>query len=268
MALDNIFGRADKKKEIPQIEEWTWIEGYKGTNADMTCNGYQYRFHCPHEMPEDANIEVCESGFHFCKELRNVFGYYPIGQGNRFFKVKALVRTADVAKGGSGSIYHGFAMFDSDKYVAKSIIFYYELSPEEVFAGNAMVKGWSTEEKLLAMKTSIDYVKKERERSALASCGYSQAFTEWVVQNDKFDVAYAVGSQKDLSMDMKVLTILQDKGKKLDLLNKQFVISTAGLDRNDALNMQIKAYQDQLYQSAMAAIAPSVYPIAGDGKED
>ena len=31
-----------ENEEVINKEEWVWIEGYKGTSSDMTCNDYQY----------------------------------------------------------------------------------------------------------------------------------------------------------------------------------------------------------------------------------
>ena len=76
-------------------EEWIWVEGYKGTDKDMKCRDFQYGLGVQYDMPEDQEIQECESGFHLCLYLSDVFHYYEVGCGNRFFKVKALVRKVD-----------------------------------------------------------------------------------------------------------------------------------------------------------------------------
>lgn len=61
------------------------VKGYKATNQDMSCIGYQF------ELDKTFIIEgdpvPCEKGFHFCKELKNVFHYYPFNA--RFFEIEA-----------------------------------------------------------------------------------------------------------------------------------------------------------------------------------
>lgn len=50
------------------------IRGYKATNNDMTCIGYQFevggKFH------HDGDVIPCKSGFHFCTSIDDIFGYY------------------------------------------------------------------------------------------------------------------------------------------------------------------------------------------------
>lgn len=81
--------------EKTESEEWIWVDGYKGTKSDMTCNGYQYELGKRYVMPPDEDIVECASGFHLCLILNDVFDYYSIHNNNRFFKVKALVRKSD-----------------------------------------------------------------------------------------------------------------------------------------------------------------------------
>lgn len=62
------------------------IRGYKGVNSDMTCRGYEYELECTHIHKE--MIELCESGFHACFDLRDVGLYYEFHTPfNRFFEV-------------------------------------------------------------------------------------------------------------------------------------------------------------------------------------
>ena len=59
------------------------------------------------------------------------------------------------------------------------------------------------------MEHGIEYVKNIEHVNTLISLGYSEAFTQYLVDNGKYEKAYAVGTQQDLSMDMKVLMILK-----------------------------------------------------------
>lgn len=212
------------EEEARKAEEWIWVEGYKGTNKDMTCRDYQFELNKQFDMPEGADIEDCKSGFHFCKDLKDVFDYYSIGNGHRFFRVRALVRKKDYEEYGKekspasngNSYYYIFASLAPamrDKLAAKSIQFLYELTPDEVFAPlcnhDKELLTWTTEEKRLAMEQGINYVKHIERVNTLVSLGYSDAFATYLVDHSKYEKAYAVGTQTDLSMDMKVLMILK-----------------------------------------------------------
>lgn len=202
-------------------EEWIWVEGYKGTDANMTCRDYRFAMHEQFDIQEGVDIVDCESGFHFCRDLEDVFSYYKIGDGHRFFRVRALVRKADYENYGKPyetSHYPKMVFYippfgNRNKLAAKSIQFLYELTPDEVFSTfdkGADVHTWDTEKKALAMKHSLNYVRSIDRINELVALGYSEAFAEYIVLNTtKFDKAKAVGSQTDLSMDMKVLYILK-----------------------------------------------------------
>lgn len=186
----------DAAAETPKETEWIWIEGYKGMNKDMRCSDFQYEIGKRYDMPEDAMIEVCVSGFHFCRMLRSTFNYYALGGGNRFFKVRGLIKAEPY--------YHG------DKFAAKSIEILEEVSREELLAPFGADE-W--EEKYQDLLFTVGY------RSAyhvmccdkLAAYGYSQPFADYLIKNGKLDIAEAVGSQPDLSMDTKVLMIMNSK---------------------------------------------------------
>lgn len=192
-------------------EEWIWVEGYKGTNKDMKCRDYQYELGVQYDMPEDEEIKECESGFHLCLCLNDVFGYYGIGQGNRFFKVKALVRKSDKDRYGTYEKYadpSGYIHYSGkhDKITSKSIIFESELTADEILerteAGNLPDKY-----KQMAVNDSISQAIVNYQVDTLIEDGYSLPFVHYMVKNNKFEIAHAFGSQKDLSMDMKVLGI-------------------------------------------------------------
>ena len=62
------------------------MTGYKATNSDMTCNGFQFEFDKWHT--HKGEIKLCQSGFHFCKYPSGPFSYYRSSL-SRIFKVKA-----------------------------------------------------------------------------------------------------------------------------------------------------------------------------------
>jgi hypothetical protein len=195
-------------------EEWIWVEGYKGTDRDMKCRDYQYELGVQYDMPDGEDIEVCNNGFHLCLKLHDVYDYYSIGSGNRFFKVKALVRKSDVDKYRSSCVYFSDMKYvtsaQNNKLTSKSIIFLSELTPNEILSG-FIIRDLPSQYYQMAIDHSINYAFETYQKDALIEDGYSEAFAYHIISIKKFNIAHAVGSQKDLSMDIKVLTILYDK---------------------------------------------------------
>lgn len=203
-----------KKEKIDTITipEWIWIDGYKGTDSEMRCRDYQYILGEIHEMPEDAEIRECHNGFHLCKELKNVFRYYSLGRGNRFFKVRALVRVSDFIGTceKTGEPFSGRGR--DDKFVAKSIQFISEVSMDEIFAEHPCadeMKTWTTEEKQLAIECGINDVKRERRINELISLGYARPVAEYLMNMRLDEVAVIFGSQTDISIETRMAFILE-----------------------------------------------------------
>ena len=63
------------------------VKGYKAFENDWTCRGFQYEVGQTYEM--DADIEVCERGFHFCENLADCFEFYPFDEDTRIAEVQA-----------------------------------------------------------------------------------------------------------------------------------------------------------------------------------
>lgn len=185
-------------------EEWIWVEGYKGTDKDMKCRDFQYELGMQYDMPEDQEIQKCASGFHLCLYLRDVFNYYNVGCGNRFFKVKALVRKIDKESYLSSNYFFGNY---SNKLAAKSIIFISELTCDEILQYFDSVKNLPENYKKLAIDVSINHAIGQYKINTLIEDGYSEPFAVYINKIDKFEKAHALGSQNDLSMDIKVLSI-------------------------------------------------------------
>lgn len=216
----NIFKKAIKEvkewddaleptcEPTPPEEEWIWVEGYKGTDRNMCCRDFQYEMNKQFDMPEDAEIEECESGFHLCLTLNDTFTYYPVADGHRFFRVKALVRKSDKEKYGE-AIHDEFGYYigKHNKIVAKSIIFLAELSVDEILK-DTIICDLPQQYKYLAIETSVHDARYNYQLNLLVEDGYSKPFATHIIKFDEFDIAHAIGSQKDLSMDMKVLYIL------------------------------------------------------------
>lgn len=60
------------------------IRGYKATNADITCNGFQFTVGEWHEC--NGELELCKNGFHFCEYPSGPWSYHNSG---RLWEVEA-----------------------------------------------------------------------------------------------------------------------------------------------------------------------------------
>lgn len=204
--MNGDFSVSNNKTESEDkgTEEWVWITGYKGTDKDMKCRDYQFELGKQFDMPEDEVVELCRSGFHMCQNLKNVFNYYDIGNGNRFFEVKALVRRYNK---------NGFYTYEhrEDKMTSKSITFVRELTADEIFKAveedYRFTENWTTKQKELALKTDIHNVLNHIKTEELVNLGYSEAFATFVVGKDAENIARTMASMADVSMDVKALTI-------------------------------------------------------------
>jgi hypothetical protein len=199
----------EEEVTVTAEDEWIWIEGYKGTDKDMKCKGYQYELGVQHDMPEGEEVQVCYKGFHLCLNLREVFRFYDVGNGNRFFKVKALVKKIDYETYNAVNLV-AYIAFPEPKIVAKSIIFESEVEAKDILANTA---GEELPEKYyhLAIKHNISYaLRQHRADILIEECGYSPAFATLIVAKEKpnyFEAARAI-AQEDVPMDMKVAFIL------------------------------------------------------------
>lgn len=228
--LNKIYGKpAATNESIEEAidtmtgEEWVWVKGFKGTDKDMRCqDDYQYELGKQFDLDEDIEPMVCSKGFHFCKKLENVFKFYKIGDGNRFFEVEALVKKSDIEPKKSDTVRAGFdpwskmyRSFDlyEDKYAAKSIRFIRELTVDEVFetVTDSDVREWAEEQKKRAMETSINTVRRDIRVFDLCAAGYSPAFAKYIsVDAGRYATAMAMASLTDVSMDVKVMAIFMD----------------------------------------------------------
>ena len=63
-----------------------YLTGYKATDKDMRCQGFQYELGKWYKL--DGEIELCKRGFHFCIHPSGPWSYYN-DAGTRIFKVEA-----------------------------------------------------------------------------------------------------------------------------------------------------------------------------------
>ena len=64
------------------------IKGYKVFNPDWTCRGFQYKV--GETFVHNGNIEMCGSGFHFCRKASDCFNYYDFNGNNKVAEVEAI----------------------------------------------------------------------------------------------------------------------------------------------------------------------------------
>jgi hypothetical protein len=205
----------NSKPEEP--EEWIWVTGYKATESDMKCRDYQYELGKLHSMPDDTKIVDCQTGFHLCKELSDVFKFYSVGNNHRYFEVQALVRKKDAEEYGvenkaPDNAYYYYATYPRtrNKLAAKSIVFTRELTVDEILKDTEAAH-WAPEFKQMAIEKSIYIAKQAIWAKELSGLGYSAAFSEFIADEgeDAYETAVRVASQPGLSMDMKVLAIVR-----------------------------------------------------------
>jgi hypothetical protein len=99
--------------------------GYKATDKNMCCNGYQFKLGKWHK--HEGEIKLCESGFHFCEYPSGPWSYYT-DSDDRLFKVEA--KNVIVSSGPGADL----------KHVAQEIRLVEEIMP----AGNRNTGNWNT----------------------------------------------------------------------------------------------------------------------------
>lgn len=213
---EQIKDEFNKIKSKTDSERWVWVDGYKATDKDMCCRDFQYTMDELYDMPDESTVVTCSAGFHMCLTLSDVFKYYAIGNGHRFFKVKALVREKDLSEYGKAtewldtSLYVPAYISKNDKLAARSIKFIEELTIDEILSvyDPDLVK-MDEKYKRMAIETTVGSAYRTFHIDELVALGYSIPFAEYIYDNKRTSIAKAVASQPDMSMDMRALFILK-----------------------------------------------------------
>lgn len=196
-------------------ENWIWVEGYKGTDKDMKAySNFQYELGKQYDY--EGEIEICAKGFHFSRDLKDVFEYYQVGHNNRFFKVKALVKESDYNKYGGYIRIPITSLWGSPDYcderinklVAKSIILEEEISEADIvmayYQCNQSCKSLPEEYWDIMIRNGYPAAYEDWQVDNLIKAGYSPIFARCIYQNGKAEKALAIADQEGVSMDMKV----------------------------------------------------------------
>lgn len=196
----------------PPEDEYVWVDGYKGMDKDMKCHdGFQYQIGGHYEIDNDPVI--CEKGFHLCLNLNDVFNYYDLFNGNRFFKVKALVKKKDLDC--YGKITFGTGIFPVNKIVSKQINILEEISSEEVLEVAKEKYPYVSTVYDLQSFSSYDEFLISKIKSILSENGFTQLFIDLYVEDKKrvFDLSYilkevAMVTSENISHDMAVYILM------------------------------------------------------------
>lgn len=90
MNILNKFKRLFGIKQKPESS----MRGYKIFNPGWTCRGFQYKVGKTYK--ETGELEICQNGFHFCKQITDCFNYYGFSPNN---KVAEIVALGDIIEG-------------------------------------------------------------------------------------------------------------------------------------------------------------------------
>ena len=74
--IKGIF-KGEKPNNIILPAVWSVIKGYKAFNKGLKCKDFQYKL--GKDFYYKGEISLCNSGFHFCKSLGDVYNYYSFG---------------------------------------------------------------------------------------------------------------------------------------------------------------------------------------------
>ena len=165
----------------------------------------------------DGEIEICATGFHFSRDLKDVFAYYNVKDNHRFFKVKALVKESDYEKYGRyirvsvPSFWGGGTTLSNErvnKLVAKSIILEEEVSKTDIIMAYYQYEPhnkslpeeyWDT-----MIRNGYPAAYEDWQVDNLIKAGYSPVFARCIYRDNKTEKAFSIADQEGVSMDMKV----------------------------------------------------------------
>lgn len=63
------------------------VKGYKAFNKNLKCRDIQYQVGKTYELEEYPVL--CDKGFHFCKNIADIFVYYSFNCNTRVYEIIA-----------------------------------------------------------------------------------------------------------------------------------------------------------------------------------
>jgi YD repeat-containing protein len=143
------------------------MKAYKATNRDMTCKNVQYELE--KEFVHEGELKLCESGFHFCKELKHINSFYSFCESDhRFFEIE-IPEDAIVMDDSIG-----------EKSVTNKIKFVRELDASD-FEKNGFIREYDSKGNVIHIKNSNGF-EKWREYDSNGNCIHSKnsdGFESW-----------------------------------------------------------------------------------------
>lgn len=201
-------------------ENWIWVDGVKCVKKDMTpfYGDMQYEVGVMYEMPKEE-VKCCQSGYHFCRTLQDLLMYstFHVCDGNRYFKVKALVNEQEYNRYGEYVKIPGLFGGSTrriDKFAAAAIILTEELTTKEildVFYSASKNRPLPEKYEHLIIEQSYSNACTQMEIDNLLEDGYSEIFAKQIVAENRYHLAHAIASQEGVSMDMRVWYIYTNK---------------------------------------------------------
>lgn len=207
--------------EAAEPQNWIWVDGVKCVKKNMSpfYGNMQYEVGVMYEMPKEE-VKCCQSGYHFCLTLQDLLMYstFRVCDGNRYFKVKALVNEREYNRYGEFEKIPGpFGSHSTrriDKFAAAAIIFTEELTTKEILDAFYSTSGNSPlPEKYEHLIIEQDYSNAlmQMELDNLLEDGYSEIFAKQIIAEDRYHLAHTIASQEGVSMDMRVWYIYTNK---------------------------------------------------------
>ena len=109
---------------------YEWTEGYKTVNRDMTAITGEFKYEIGKEYEFVGDPVVCNSGFHFSKNLSEVIHNFPLYFfGYRYFKVRAFYDPNKHVR----TFYGSGAIYTSKKIILLEEIPYEKIVNERIF---------------------------------------------------------------------------------------------------------------------------------------
>lgn len=90
------------------------FKAFSSIQGELICRDYFYKVGREEVLPDTCKPVMCRCGFHFCRRLFEVFGWYPISLDTRVCEVEA---TGKVVVRKRGSLTEGKCVTDRLKVV-------------------------------------------------------------------------------------------------------------------------------------------------------